>query len=39
MIFLLDEILDLVGEGDIGQEKATVLLVVVVFGGVLVSDL
>lgn len=37
MAFLLDEFLDLVGEGDIGQKEAAVLLVVVVFSVVVVS--
>jgi hypothetical protein len=39
MIFLFDEFLDLVGEGNIGQKEAAVLLVVVVFGLMLISGL
>lgn len=37
MIFLVDEFLDLVGEGDIGKEESAVLLVVVIFGGVVIA--
>ena len=39
MIFLLNQLLDLIGQGDIGEEQAAVFGVVVVFGGVLVAGL
>lgn len=37
MIFLFIEFFDLVGECDIGQKQATILLIVAIFVGVLVS--
>lgn len=39
MIFLFNEFLDLIRQGDIGEEQATVFGVVVVFGRVLVATL
>ena len=39
MIFFLENLLDLIGEGDVGQEQPTVLLVVVLIALVLVSAL
>jgi hypothetical protein len=39
MIFLLDEIFDLIGEGDIGQEQSAVFLVVTILILVLISGI
>ena len=39
MVFLFEEFLDLVGEGDIGQKETAILLIVVIFSVVVVSRL